>query len=84
MEIRPVPIDSIASAADGPQVVITGEVGSVAGDLKEIDANLELRFSEKAGLFLVYCHRPGQRPTGRGDRSRRISSAPTPSSTTGS
>lgn len=60
MEIRPVSIDQVALARDGKWTAITGEVGTVAGDLKQIDANLELRFSEPAQLFVIYCHRPGE------------------------
>lgn len=52
MEIRPVPLTQIVRGRDGRQYEVSGDAGTVARDLHEIDPSLEVHFNDQ-GFFVI-------------------------------
>jgi hypothetical protein len=54
MEIKPASLLQVQNAQDGRMIVIDDDVLGVAQQLKEIDENLRLRYSEAGDFFVIY------------------------------
>jgi hypothetical protein len=58
MDIEPASLTQIARGRDGKVVAIDDDVSGIAQQLKEIDPQLRLRYSEAGEYFAVYCETP--------------------------
>jgi len=54
MEIPAATLDQVKRGKDGKLVAIDNDVCGIASDLKQIDPNLKLRYSEAGEYFVVY------------------------------
>ncbi len=54
MEIAPASLAQIVKGRDGRYIEIEDDVQSVAGELRELDPSLHLRYSESGRYFVVY------------------------------
>lgn len=62
MDIEPATVDQVLRGRDGRYYEISGDVGGVVADLKQIDSHLGVRLSETGQHWVVY-HQPDERTT---------------------